>query len=71
VLVCGDDADAKEVVIELARSVTGRDGVDAGRLRMARQLEPLTAVLISINRRYKTRSGFAVSGLRRTDTVIT
>jgi NADPH-dependent F420 reductase len=63
VLVCGDDADAKAVAIELARSVTGRDGVDAGRLRLARQLEPLTAVLISINKRYKTRSGIAISGL--------
>lgn len=63
VLVCGDDKDAKQVAIELARSVTGRDGVDAGRLRLARQLEPLTAVLISINKRYKTRSGIAVSGL--------
>jgi NADPH-dependent F420 reductase len=63
VLVCGDDKDAKQVAIELARTVTGRDGVDAGRLRLARQLEPLTAVLISINKRYKTRSGIAVSGL--------
>lgn len=63
VLVCGDDVDAKAVAIELARSVTGRDGVDAGRLRLARQLEPLTAVLISINKRYKTRSGVAISGL--------
>ena len=63
VLVCGDDEEAKQVVIELARSVTGRDGVDAGRLRLARQLEPLTAVLISINKRYKTRSGIAIAGL--------
>ena len=63
VLVCGDDADAKAVAIELARPVTSRDGVDAGRLRLARQLEPLTAVLISINKRYKTRSGIAVSGI--------
>jgi NADPH-dependent F420 reductase len=63
VLVCGDDRDAKQVAIELARAVTGRDGVDGGRLRLARQLEPLTAVLISINKRYKVRSGLAVSGL--------
>ena len=63
VLVCGDDESAKAVAIELARCVTGRDGVDAGRLRMARQLEPLTAVLISINKRYKARSGIAISGL--------
>jgi NADPH-dependent F420 reductase len=64
VLVCGDDPSAKQVAIELARCVTGRDGVDAGRLRMARQLEPLTAVLISINKRYKVRSGIAIAGLR-------
>ena len=63
VLVCGDDKEAKQVAIELARTVTGRDGVDAGKLRLARQLEPLTAVLISINKRYKTRSGIAISGL--------
>lgn len=65
VLVCGDDAEAKAVAIELARPVTGRAGVDAGALRLARQLEPLTAVLISINKRYKTRSGIAVSGVPR------
>jgi len=65
VLVCGDDEDAKQVAIELARAVTSRPGVDAGRLRIARQLEPWTAVLISINKRYKVRSGTAISGLSR------
>ena len=63
ILVCGDSVEAKEVVIELARSVTGRDGVDAGKLRLARQLEPLTAVLISINKRYKAHSGVRISGI--------
>ena len=63
VLVCGDDVEAKQVAIEMARAVTSRDGVDAGRLRIARQLEPWTAVLISVNRRYKTRSGTFISGL--------
>jgi NADPH-dependent F420 reductase len=63
VLVCGDDAEAKAAVMELAGSVTGRTGVDAGALRLARQLEPLTAVLISINKRYKTRSGVRISGI--------
>ena len=63
ILVCGDSVEAKQAVIELARSVTGRDGVDAGKLRLARQLEPLTAVLISINKVYKTHSGVRISGL--------
>jgi hypothetical protein len=63
VLVCGDSVEGKEVAQELARSVTSRIGVDAGRLRLARQLEPLTAVLISINKNYKVRSGIRISGL--------
>ena len=63
VLVCGDDPGAKAQVIELAATVTGKPGIDAGALRLARQLEPLTAVLVSINKRYKVRSGIAVVGL--------
>jgi NADPH-dependent F420 reductase len=63
VLVCGDSADGKSIAIELARCVTGRDGIDAGKLRLARQLEPLTAVLISINKAYKTQSGIRISGV--------
>ncbi|MEV4139258.1 NADPH-dependent F420 reductase [Dactylosporangium sp. NPDC049742] len=66
VLVCGDDREAKELVMGLAADVTGGRGVDAGRLRLARQLEPLTAVLISVNKRYKTRSGVAITGLPQT-----
>lgn len=63
VLVVGDSREAKELVMEIARSVTSRPGIDAGKLRLARQLEPLTAVLISINRRYKTHSGIRVHGV--------
>jgi NADPH-dependent F420 reductase len=63
VLLCGDDAEAKEVVAALAeRLVTGR-AVDCGRLEVARWLEPLTAVLVNVNRRYKTNSGIRVTGI--------
>ena len=64
VLVCGDDDDAKSWVQDLAASVTGRRGLDAGALRLARQLEPLTAVLIGMNKRYRTRTGVAISGVQ-------
>jgi NADPH-dependent F420 reductase len=64
ILVCGDVVEAKDAVIELAATVTGRPGIDAGGLRLARQLEPLTAVLISINKRYQVRSGITIAGLR-------
>ena len=57
VLVCGDDAAARARVVDLAAAVTGRPGVDVGALRQARVLEPFTAVLIAVNKRYKTRAG--------------
>ena len=65
VLVCGNDREAKQVVMDLAATVTGHAGIDAGALRLARQLEPLTAVLISINTRYKVRAGVAIAGVPR------
>lgn len=67
VLVAGDDPEAKGVVRELASAVTGRPGVDAGALRLARQLEQFIAVIISINKRYKVSSGVAISGLPGTE----
>jgi NADPH-dependent F420 reductase len=57
VLVCGDDPAARARVVELAAAVTGRPGVDVGALRQARVLEPFTAVLIAVNKRYRTRAG--------------
>jgi NADPH-dependent F420 reductase len=65
VLMCGEDTLAKTVVAELSRSITGRAGIDAGGIRLARQLEPLTAVLISVNARHKVRSGIRISGLAK------
>jgi NADPH-dependent F420 reductase len=65
VLVCGDDAEATSTVQDLAAAVTGKRGINAGALRLARQLEPLTAVLISMNKRYKTRSGIAITGVEK------
>lgn len=63
VVVVGDVVEAKQVAMELARSVTGRVGIDGGKLRLARQLEPFTAVLISINRKYKVHAGLRITGL--------
>jgi len=64
--VCGDDAAAKELALELvARVVAGR-ALDAGPLASARTLEGLTAVIVSLNRRYKAHAGIAVTGIRRT-----
>jgi len=63
VIVVGDSAEGKQVAIDLAAAITGRPGIDGGKLRLARVLEPFTAVLISINRKYKAHSGIRVAGL--------
>ncbi len=60
VMVATDDEDAADLTAELAQAVTGNLGVCVGPLRLNRHLEPLTAILISTNRRYRTHSGVAL-----------
>jgi NADPH-dependent F420 reductase len=61
VLVLGDDREASDLVQALAGRIRGMRGVYAGRLRNARQVEGLTANLISVNRRYKAHAGLRVT----------
>jgi NADPH-dependent F420 reductase len=63
VLLCGDRRADKARVAELLEQIPGLRAVDAGRLEMARIVEQLTALLISINVRYKTRAGMKITGL--------
>ncbi|UOQ57646.1 NADPH-dependent F420 reductase [Leucobacter allii] len=63
VLVCGDDQAGKERVMRLAEQVTGGRAIDVGALRLARHLEPFTAVLISVNKRYKTNASVSLTGI--------
>ena len=62
-LVCGDDADAKELALELAAKVVTGRALDAGPLESARALEGMTAVIVNLNRRYKGHAGLSVTGL--------
>jgi 8-hydroxy-5-deazaflavin:NADPH oxidoreductase len=62
-LVCGDDAGAKALALELADSVVAGRALDAGPLAAARALEGMTAVIVNLNRRYKGHAGLRVSGL--------
>ena len=64
VLVCGDDSAAKERLFPLIQLIAGLRPIDAGPLELARIVESLTALLISINRRYKVpHAGLRVTGL--------
>jgi NADPH-dependent F420 reductase len=63
VLVCGPKA-GKPVVKELVEAIPRLGYVDAGPLENSRIVEPITALLVGINRRYDTdRSGIAITGL--------
>jgi NADPH-dependent F420 reductase len=62
-LLCGADADAKKAVAELGSGM-GLRAVDVGALTNAGPLEGITAVLATINRRYKLKnSGIKITGL--------
>jgi 8-hydroxy-5-deazaflavin:NADPH oxidoreductase len=63
VLLCGDDAEAKARIGELVERIPGLRWIDCGPLTTARILEPITAALISINRRYGVRgAGVRLTG---------
>jgi 8-hydroxy-5-deazaflavin:NADPH oxidoreductase len=62
-LVCGDDADAKALALELAGEITGGRAFDAGPLENARVLEGLTAVIVNLNKRYRGHAGLRITGL--------
>ena len=61
--VCGDEPEAKALALELAQRVVSGRAVDAGPLQSARALEAMTAVLLNLNRDYKTHTGLRVTGL--------
>ena len=63
VLVAGDSGDAKRTVAELIERISGLRAVNAGRLEIARLVEGITPLLISVNARYKTRAGIKLTGL--------
>ncbi len=63
VLVCGDDAAARQDVVRLA-GLLGLRALDAGPARNARVVEGLTVLLMDINHRYKAgAAGIRVTGL--------
>ncbi len=62
VLICGDDAPAKQLVAGLIGQL-GYRVLDAGALANALALESLTPVLLHLNKRYGTRTGVRITGL--------
>ena len=63
-IILGDDKTSKRKVAELTYSIEGLRPVDGGSLKNAAVVEGITALLISINKRYKIKdAGIIVTGL--------
>ncbi|GIW17615.1 MAG: F420-dependent NADP reductase [Tepidiforma sp.] len=63
VLVCGKDAEAKQVIISLANEIAGVRGIDAGGPSQSRYVEMLTSLLINLNRKHKTQTSIRIVGI--------
>ncbi|MDX6475570.1 MAG: 8-hydroxy-5-deazaflavin:NADPH oxidoreductase [Gaiellaceae bacterium] len=62
-LICGDDAEAKALTLQLAAKLVAGRALDVGPLASARALEGLTAVIVNLNRRYKAHAGVRITGV--------
>jgi 8-hydroxy-5-deazaflavin:NADPH oxidoreductase len=67
VLICGDRKADKARVARLIELIGGLRAVNAGALEMARIVEQLTPLLISVNSRYKAHAGIRLTGLPEGD----
>jgi len=62
-LICGDDPEAKELVLGLAEHLVAGRALDAGPLANARALEGMTSVILNVNKRYKAHAGLRLTVL--------
>jgi len=60
IMVCGGSKDARKNIMELAKDIPGARAIDGGPLQNARLIEPITALLIGMNIRYKVREGMGI-----------
>ncbi|HEX7059935.1 MAG TPA: NADPH-dependent F420 reductase [Solirubrobacterales bacterium] len=61
--ICGDRKADKARVARLIETIPGLRPINAGALEMARIVEQLTPMLISVNTRYKAHAGIRLTGL--------
>jgi len=63
VLICGDRKADKAKAAQLIERIDGLRAINAGALEMARIVETLTAMMISVNVRYKTHAGIKLTNI--------
>lgn len=63
VIVCSDNPTATSHVIRLAEKIRDLRGINGGALENSRYVEHFTAVLLNINKIYKTHSSIKITGV--------
>lgn len=63
VLVCSDHPEATQATMALVDQIEGLRALDAGSLGQAGAIEAFTAVFVTLNRRYRTRSSLKMTGI--------
>ena len=63
VVVCSSDKEARAQVMELSNRIAGIRAVDGGGLANAAYVEGMTALILNLNRRYKARAAFRITGI--------
>ncbi len=63
-VVCGDDAEAKRIVMELLEQIPGLRALDGGPLSNSRYVEGFVAVLITMNFIYRAGTSFRITGVK-------
>ncbi len=63
VLVCSDEPGAADAAIEMLSSIRGLRPLNAGSLSSAAAIEAFTAVLVTLNVRYKVHTTLKIGGL--------
>ena len=63
VIVTSDDREARNAVMELAGAIEGLRGVNGGNLAASRYVEGITALIVGINRAYKTEAHVKIVGV--------
>ncbi|MDQ1396454.1 MAG: 8-hydroxy-5-deazaflavin:NADPH oxidoreductase [Acidimicrobiaceae bacterium] len=63
VLICSDHPEATAVTADLVHRIPGLRPLDTGPLSSATPIEAMTAVLLQLNVRYKTRAAIRITGV--------
>jgi NADPH-dependent F420 reductase len=62
-LICGDDARAKQLALDVAQRLVAGRALDVGPLANSRALEAMTAVILNVNKEFGVHAGLRITGL--------